>query len=215
MTPAVLFPIGHYLGPFHPGRDEPARHHVVRVGWDTPKLPDEAHVDIWALTHGLPARIDTVPWTRDAVLEAAADAGMTDADTILETLLQLGLVAEVGADAEGARAFAARYRLQSLLVGLGNSPDDPALDGIGLIGLPPLVRVRPRVFEVWQWAHLWPSLWSAAEGMAQVAREVEGEGSEYADPDRMLGFLLVATRKLVAHNAAYLDIAQAGDVTTG
>lgn len=43
-----------YMGPFYPIRNEPPMHHIVRVGWDTPKHPDEEHVDFWTLAHGLP-----------------------------------------------------------------------------------------------------------------------------------------------------------------
>ncbi len=125
------------------------------------KLPDEGHVDIWALAHGLPNRTDTIRWTRRAIIEAADDADMPDAASILDSLAGLGLIVEVTRGTEQAREFAESYRLQSLLIGLGNSPEDPVLDGIGLVGIPPVVKVRPRVFEIWQWAHLWPTVWAA------------------------------------------------------
>jgi len=202
----LVFPVGHFMGPFHPTRGAPARHFIVRVGWDTPKLPDEDHLDVWALAHGLPARIGTTPWTRDAVLAAARDGGIADAETVLDTLVDLGLVAEVTPGTPGAVEFARRHRVQSLLVGLGNLPDDPLLDGIGLPGLPPMVRVEPRVFELWQWAHLWPDLWSACEALADAEQETGGTAT--ADPELTLGGALRALRVLVAHNAAYLDLAR-------
>ncbi|MGI8628315.1 MAG: hypothetical protein ACR2J5_17370 [Geodermatophilaceae bacterium] len=142
-TSSLVFPVGHYMGPFHPSRNGPAKHHIVRVDWETPKLPDEGHVDIWALAHGLPTRED-VRWTRRAIIEAADEAGMPDATAILDNLASLGLIAEVTPGTEQAHEFANSYRLQSLLIGLGNSPDDPLLDGIGLMGLAPVVKVRPR-----------------------------------------------------------------------
>lgn len=203
----VVFPIGHYMGPFHPSRNAPARHHIVRVGWETPKLPDEAHVDIWALAHGLPARVDTVRWTRAAIIEAAQDAGMADAEATLDSLADLGLIAEVTPGTEQARTFATSYRLQSLMIGLGNSPQDPVLDGIGFAGLPPVVKVRPRVFEIWQWAHLWPTVWAACEGLAWVAGEAAESSPEAADPEKVLDVVLDAIRTLISRNAAYLDVA--------
>lgn len=63
-----------YMGPFYPIRNEPPMHHIVRVGWDTPKHPDEEHVDFWTLAHGLPARVVSVRWTRRAIIEAANEA---------------------------------------------------------------------------------------------------------------------------------------------
>lgn len=203
----LVFPVGHFMGPFHPSPNSAPKHYIVRVGWDTPKLADEAHFDVWALAHGLPARIGTVPWTRDAIVRAARDAGMTDPEPILDTLLGLGLIVEVVPGTPEAVDFAKRYRVQSLLIGLGNGPDEPVLDGIGLPGLPPLVRVEPRVFELWQWAHLWPDLWSACEALAAAAHETGGD-SEESQPERGLDFALSALRTLIAHNAAYLDTAR-------
>lgn len=197
------------MGPFHPRRNEPAKHHIVRVARDTPKLPDEAHVNIWALAHGLPARLDTVRWTRQTIIDTAEDAGMVDAAGILDNLAGLGLIAEVGPGTEQVREFAESYRLQSLLIGLGNAPDDPFLDGIGLVGLPPVVKVRARVFEIWQWAHLWPSIWAACQGLAWVAGQAEAATPEDADPETLLDVMLSAIRTLISRNAVYLDMARA------
>lgn len=203
----LIFPVGHYLGPFHPKRNQPPRHHIVRVGWDTPKLTDEAHVDIWALAHGLPDRVDAVRWTRQAILDAAQDAGMPDAAVILDDLAGLGLITEVHTGTDQALDFAKGHRMQSLLIGLGNSPEDPVLDGIGLAGMAPILKVRPRVFQVWQWAHLWPTVWAACEGLAFVAGETGAGRPEDTDPVTVLDFMLEALRTLVSRNAAYLDLA--------
>lgn len=203
----VVFPVGHYMGPFHPSRNAPARHHIVRVGWETPKLPDEAHVDIWALAHGLPARVDAVRWTRAAIVEAADDAGMPDAAAILDSLAELGLIAEVSPGTPQAREFAESYRLHSLMIGLGNSPQDPVHDGIGFAGMPPVVKVAPRVYEIWQWAHVWPNVWAACEGLAWVAGEADGSDADDADVDQVLDLVLTAMRTLISRNAAYLDVA--------
>ncbi len=203
----VVFPVGHYMGPFHPDVDAPVKHHIVRVGWNTPKLPDEAHLNVWALAHGLPGGPDTTRWTRQAIIDAADEAEMPDAEAILDTLAGLGLIAEVTPGTPQAREFAESYRLNALMIGLGNSPDDPVLDAIGLAGLPPVLKVRPRIFEVWQWAHLWPSLWSACEGLAWVAGEAEeARPSEDTDPDALLDFMIEAIRHLISANAVYLDV---------
>lgn len=201
----LIFPVGHYMGPFHPARNAPAQHHVVRVGWDTLKLPD-LHLDIWSLAHGLPERMET-PWTRPAIVEAAGEARVADAESIIDTLLDGGLLAAVESDSDQALEFARGYRMHALLVGLGNTPDDPAHDGIGLPGLPPLLKVRPRVFEVWQWGHLWPSIWSACEGLADVARAAEDSDPASTEPRLVLASVLDALRTLITKNAIYLDTA--------
>lgn len=200
----LIFPIGHYLGPFHPSRSAPAQHYIVRVGWDTKKLPDPAHLDIWSLAHGLPHLIET-PWTRTAIVKVAHDAGMSDAEAIIDTLLDLGLLAVVQSATDQAVDFACSYRMQALLVGLGNGPDDPAVDGIGLPGLPPLLTVAPRTFEIWQWGHLWPSIWSACEGLAEVARGTQDSDPATTEPRQVLSSVLGALRTLIAKNAVYLD----------
>lgn len=189
------------MGPFHPAQGAPVRHHIVRVGWDTPKLPDEAHRDIWALAHGLPSRLGSVRWTRQAIIETADDADMGGSAEILDSLADLGLIVEVTPGSEQAREFASSYCVRPLLIGLGNTPEDPVLDGIGLGGVPPLVKVRPRVFEIWQWAHLWPSVWEACEGLASVANQAED-----TRPEALLDFMLEAFRTLIAHGAIYLDV---------
>ncbi len=206
-TAPLVFPVGHYMGPFHPSRNGPAKHHIIRVGWETPKLPNEAHVDIWGLAHGLPDRAVDIRWTRRAIIDAADDAEMSDAAAILDRLAELGLIAEVSPGTEQAREFAESYRLQSLLIGLGNSPDDPVLDAIGLVGIPPVVKVRPRVYEIWQWAHLWPNLWAACEGLAYVAAQGERSSPDATDPERVLDLVLESMRTLISRNAAYLDVA--------
>jgi hypothetical protein len=163
------------------------------------------------LAHGEPTGTETGRWTRQAIIDVADTAEMPNAAAILDTLADLGLIAEVRPGTEQAREFAGSYRLQSLMIGLGNSPEDPVLDGIGLAGIPPVVKVRPRVFEIWQWAHLWPSLWAACEGLAWVAGQAaqveEADRPKEADPEALLDFVLEATRTLMWRNAVYLDVA--------
>ena len=114
----LVFPIGHYLGPFYPGENAPLKHHIVRVGWGTPKLPDDDHMSLWALSHGMSSRIGTTPWTRRAVEDAAHEGGMNDPAPIFDTLLKLGVVVELGDPME----FAKRYRMQALMSGWATRP---------------------------------------------------------------------------------------------
>jgi hypothetical protein len=127
-TSSLVFPVGHYMGPFHPSRNGPAKHHIVRVGWETPKLPDEGHVDIWALAHGLPTR-EAVRWTRRAIIEAADEAGMPDATAILDNLAGLGLIAEVTPGPSRPTISPTPNRLQSLLIGLATVLTIPCSTG--------------------------------------------------------------------------------------
>lgn len=200
-----LLAVGHSLGPVHLAPGAPADHHAVRVGWQTHRLTDPDQVLAWRCGHGAP---DAPPASRDDVLCAAAAAGVTDPEGVLRALVAAGLVADVTDDDAGD--FARAHRVQPLLAGLGNSADD-TLDSIGLVGLPPTARVRPRVFEVWRWAHLWPDLWSAAEGLAAASAGDGGDGgpSRPTAQDELPG-LLDAVQVLLAAGAVYLDVARGG-----
>jgi len=200
----LVFPVGHYMGPFYPGKDAPLKHHIVRVGWDTPKLPDDDHLGVWALAHGLSTRIDTTPWTRRAVEDAAREAGMADPARIYDSLLERGVIVEV----HDALEFAQRYRMQSLMVGLGNTPDDPLQSGIGLPGVTPAVMVPLKTYQLWQWGHLGNSLWLACQLLAEVGREASPESPQESDPEYVLQRAIGALRTLIAHNVAYLDTAR-------
>jgi hypothetical protein len=203
MAAPLLFPVGHLLGAFHPGPGAPASYHGVRIGWETVRLPDDDHRDLWALAHGsLPDA--GVGWTRPALLAAARQVGIEAAAPIVEALLDRGALVEVQRDPEAMIAFAAAYRLEPLLVGLGSSPEEP-LDGIGVPGLLVAARVSPRVFELWQWAPLWPDLWTACQGLAEVATELGQDQPDETDPRQVLAFALGAVQHLLGQGVAYLD----------
>ena len=204
---ALVFPVGHHLGGFHPGPGALPDHHVIRVGRDTHRVPDGDLMDVWAAAHGpgRGARVLDRPWTRDDALASAAAGEVPDPARHLDELVGRGLVVQVADDAQAA-AFARRHRLQPLLVGLGNSPDDP-YDSLGIPGLPITVRVRPRVSEVWEWVGLWPSLAAAQEWFVGIAQQT-GRGT--TDTAAELGFLLGAVQSLVGASAAYLDAAGGG-----
>lgn len=204
----LIFPVGHYMGPFHPARGVPANHHVARVGWKSAKLPDQAHVDVWLLAHGVADQVEA-PWTREAIAEAAHGYHRTKVHDIIDSLLSLGLLTVVRSGTDQAVEFAYHYRIRPLLVGLGNEPENPARTGIGLPGLAPLLEVDASDFEIWQWAHLWPNIWSACEGLAQAGREAGGGSSSNLHPASVLASMIRSMRTLLAKNAIYLDTASA------
>jgi hypothetical protein len=203
---ALLFPVGHYLGAFHPEPGAAVAHHLVRVGFDSHQVPDGDPMDVWSACHGRGGDpLLDPPWTRDAALAAAVELDVPDAARQLDELIARGLVVQVADDAQAAD-FAARHRLQPLLVGLGNSPEDP-YESIGVPGLPVAARVRPRVGEVWEWVGLWPSLAAARQAFAGLAEEA---GREVAGTAGELRFLLGAVQSLVGASAAFLDTAGGG-----
>ncbi|MGH3715912.1 MAG: hypothetical protein ACRDT4_20995 [Micromonosporaceae bacterium] len=201
MSESLVFPIGHYMGAFHPKTGAPLKYRKVRVGVDVKQLPDDAHFTVWALAHGLPHQIGKVRWTRDAMREIA---GIATFDEVVDALVAQGLLAEIQPGQEAA--FARGHRLQPLMMGLGNSPDDPLRFSIGFLGVPPAVKVESFVFELWQWGRLGHHLMETAEMFAKVEQEVSGGGHHAkSGPEQLLGEILEQLHVLLAHNAAYLD----------
>jgi hypothetical protein len=201
----LVFPLGHAMGPFHQHRDAPPAYWVVRLGWDSPLLQDQATADVWALAHGRRDRVGTTPWTRTELCRTAREAGVEDPGPVLDALIDRGLVAEVGPGTGSAAEFAATHRVQSLLLGLGELPDERGVDGIGLLGMPPLARVSLGTYEFWQWGHLWPTLAEAAGGLAEMAAQSPGHAPEEADPPQVLERILRELHQLLAVGAVYLD----------
>lgn len=207
---ALVFPLGHPMGAFHQHRGEPPSYWVVRLGWDSPLLGDQTTADVWTLAHGVPSRVrDGVPWTRVAVRESAEEAGVPDCDAVLDTLIERGLVAELVPGSEQAAVFARSHRVQSLLLGLGQPPDRPDVDGIGLLGAPPSTLVGPATYEFWQWAHLWPTLADASVGLAEMAGQAPDPVPADTDPAAVLDRSLRELHRLLSGNAVYLDRALA------
>jgi hypothetical protein len=201
----LVLPLGHAMGPFHQHRGAPPAYWVVRLGWDSPLLPDQATADVWALAHGRRDRVVATPWTRTELCRTACEAGVQAPGPVLDALIDRGLVAEVEPGTESAAEFAGTHRVQSLLLGLGELPDERGADGIGLLGMPPLARVSLGTYEFWQWGHLWPTLTEAAGGLAEMAAQSPGHAPEEADPPQVLERILRELHQLLAVGAIYLD----------
>ena len=187
-----IFPVGHYMGERHP-----TGNHVVRVGLEHQTLePDE--FGVWVLSHGT-AEIGRGAWTVDDVLALAASAGLSRPEDAIDRLTAVGALVILSSD---PMRFAQRYRVQPLLVGLGNSEAEPDRYGLGLPGLPPMAVVDEPSYELWQWGHLAPSLWHTCEVRAKVATGL----GESASPAALLKNLLGDLRVLLVNSAAYLDV---------
>ncbi len=204
-TEAWIFPVGHYGGPFFPDVEQPLRYHHVRVGVSSQKLWDEAEFRVWALAHGLPDRPGTEPWTRRDVEAEAANGGVADSTTTVEGLLTRGLLVEVAPGTEQATEFARTHRIEPLLVGLGNSPDDLLGYRVGMAGYAPLVVLSRTGSELWQFGQSCENLWEACELFARVAKEIGETDPAHTDPVELLDRSIPALRTLVSHSAGYLD----------
>lgn len=180
-----VFPIGHYVGERHPEGT-----HLVRVGLaHLTMTPDE--FGVWVLAHH-----DGPTWTVDDLRAVAGNAGLSAA--ALDRLVDAGALAVVA----DQRSFAGRYRLEPLLVGLGNTREHPETYAVGLPGLPPVAMVDEDSYELWQWAALAPSLWHTCETRAKVSDDA-------VRAEELVGGVLAGIRPLLANSCAYLDRARA------
>lgn len=179
-----VFPIGHYIG-----ERQPEGLHYVRVGMEHQTMtPDE--FGVWVLAHG-----ERPVWTDEDVLALADKADLPGAVESLARLKSVGAVAS----ADDAQAFAARYRLTPLLIGLGNTEEHPDTYTIGLPGTP-VAQVNAGSYELWQWSALAPTLWHTCEVRAKVTEDPVSAAELVAD-------VLAETRPLLANSCAYLDLA--------
>jgi len=200
---ALLIPIGHCIGAYY---DLPTSvdHFVqVRVGPDVHRLSDEQFA-IWGLAHGTPDRDAEQPWGRQAVLAAASSAGVADSEQVLETLMADHLLVETTPGTDAVVDFARRHRLIPLMLGLGNTAEEPWIYSAGMIGLP-IVQMSAMAYDLYEWAHMDANLWLACEGAAATAVRVGIEDPLATDPLEMLNALLGTVHFLLSPNAVYLD----------
>lgn len=190
-----VFPIGHYVGERHPDGLQ-----LVRVGLVHQTMtPDE--FGVWVLAHGTG---DATSWAETDLLALAAQANLPGVPAAIERLTSVGALARVARDQRVA--FAETYRLEPLLVGLGNSAEDPDTFAVGLPGLPPVAMVSAESYELWQWSAISPSLWHTCEVRAKVDVGLGGPAGAADLVDDVLDEL----RPLLANSCAYLDLARRG-----
>jgi hypothetical protein len=178
-----VFPIGHYMGERHPDGL-----HYVRVGL-THQTMTADEFGVWVLSHQ-----DSPLWSIENVLALAAQAELPDAAAGAERLLSVGALVTV----TDPVAFAQSYRLEPLQVGVGNTPEDPDIYGIGLPGQEP-AQLTAGSYELWQWSALAPTLWHTCEIRAKVTE---------SSPAEVVTDLLAELRPLLANSCAYLDTAR-------
>jgi hypothetical protein len=212
-TASLIFPVGHYLGANYPAPGADLDFHVVRIGWEIYRLEGNEQFGVWALAHGVPDQGDEMaPWTRPALEGAARATGLPAVGGALEGLFTKDLIIEVTPETADAVEFANVVRLRSLLVGLGNTADDPLHYGIGLPGGQPVMLATAFDYELWKWGHACDNLWHICQVLAQAGRGVAPDEPEQTDPERILTRVLASVQNLVAHGAAYLDEAREEDL---
>lgn len=199
----LLFPIGHCIGAYYDLPVSTDHFFQVRVGPDVVRLSDEQFA-VWGLAHSTPDRPEGQPWNRARVIEAARRAGVAEAESVLQSLADDYLLFETSPGTDAAVDFARRYRMVPLMLGLGNTSEEPRLYSVGLIGQP-IVSMSGVAYDLYEWAHMESNLWLACEGAAETAVGVGIDDPVSTDPLRMLDALLETLHVLLSPNAVYLD----------
>lgn len=199
----LLFPIGHCIGAYHdlPASDD--HFTQVRVGAEINRLDDEQFA-IWGLAHGVAGRPPEESWNRQSVLAVARRAGIGRAEEILESLVDDDLLVEATPGTDSAVDFARRHRLVPLMLGLGNTAEEPWIYSVGLLGMP-IVQVSAMAYDLYEWAHLDANLWAACEAAAATAVRVGIDDPMATDPLQMLHALVGTLHVMLSPNAAFLD----------
>jgi hypothetical protein len=147
------------------------------------------------------------PWSRRQIVAHAETAGVRDPARILAGLVADGLVVETLPETEHSVEFAESYRLVPLMLGLGNTTEEPARHGIGFFGRTALT-VRGPHYSVWEWSHLDGNLWAGCRAYADSAIQAGITDPEQTIPERVLTDFLGTLQALLASGAAYLDLAR-------
>lgn len=172
-----LVPIGHDLGVFHAGMGGPPARQI-RVGAEVEELTEEQY-KTWL----------------------AAFDGATPPPEALEQLRTRRLLADPTDQVE----FASTHRLLPLALGLGNTAEEPWLFSAGLL-YQPIVAMTSPLYDLWQWAHLSPDLWSACRESASVAVQAGVTASEQTDPVEVLAGAMETAPHLLAARVACFDV---------
>lgn len=204
----LIFPVGHYQGPLYHESETTPKYYCVRIGQLVATLPDDISLAVWAAGHR-PLEAGDRLWTRADVIAVARDQlGVSDPQEQIEDFLHTGLLVEVEPDPADAIGFATAHRMTPLLVGLGNSPDDPLGYGIGLVGMQPMARVSALGFDIYSWSAVGNNLWEVCQAVAEAGVEAEVGNQDDLDPTTVLLGFLTELQTLLAVNAVCLDEAR-------
>ncbi|WP_148086384.1 hypothetical protein [Micromonospora sp. HM5-17] len=212
--PPTVLPVGLFVGSFPGDLDDDAEpRHEIRRGTEIHEVSDDEFL-AWVAAHGTDETPAAGPPSLDLVERELRAQGLAAPAAVVDRLLDRGLLTAFPSDDTAAAAFARAHRVVPTLLGLGNSPEEPELYSIGLIGAA-VVQVSRPVFELWSWAGLEADLWSACESFAAQEREAGGTDPELCDPGRVLAGFLTALAGLLAVQAVYLDVVRRSAVLEG
>lgn len=206
-TPAVLedtllFPIGEFQGDAVGPPGSESHHRQVRLGAELISL-SEAELAVWAAAHGNPQDPNSA-WTRTDMVALLDQANIEDPTAEIGSLSERGLLFEVADKPSARRQFALHHRMVPIMLGLGNTPEEPWYYSIGTLGNP-VIKLQSPLYDLWEWAHMDPNLWVAVRGATATAKRVGVTDPDQIEPDRLLKDLVDALHAMLTGHTVYLD----------
>ena len=199
--PRVLLPVGHDLGA-HYASEGASPVFQVRVGGSIVELDASEYV-LWSLAHG---RLDRDrEWSRDDTVAAATARGLHDPDSVLDRLLEWTLIYDVALGSDESAEFGRLFRPVPLMLGLGPAVDELDIWRIG-VSDEAVVGVTEAMYDLFLWAHLDESLWSACRSSAAIARRLGDREHTRTDPRLLMECFLLTAHDLLATHCMYFDI---------
>lgn len=197
----LVMPVGHHLGAsFDRAGDSAPGSWDIRIGPNAFQLDSPAY-QVWTAAHG--DGTANPAWDRAAVERTAAAKGVAEPDRVVDNLLAAELLVEIDPTGESGERFAALHQVEPTGFGLGNTPDEPGLYTIGVPG-EVWAAVDYRVYNMWAFSHLYPSLRDACLAMA-TERRAAGLSGQDVDPKALLTGFLGSVPMLVATHCAFVD----------
>lgn len=158
--PKIIVPVGRTSGPEYPADGGPeADQFVLEVGNNVVGVSAEEHQTWLAAFADVSAHSQHI-FTRERLAEVAASQGVQSAVDHIGQLVEWGVFAEFEPGTDSALDFLRSYRLYPTADGLGNSPQDPSMFGIGRNGQA-VLSLEHDMFAIWSGAYREHSMWHA------------------------------------------------------
>lgn len=158
-VPKIVVAVGRSSGPEYPAQGQVAERHVIEASGNVFDVPAEAHLT-WLSAFAEPDAHGAHAFTRERLAEIADANGVTDAAAMVDKLIRSNLLAEYEPGTASALDFLRAYKLYPMADGIGNSPEDPSMFGIGRDGKA-VLSLEHDVYAFWSGSYREASMWDA------------------------------------------------------
>jgi hypothetical protein len=202
--PQVVVPVGLMFGPSYTEDSPDAPEHFVVGRASGPRNLDLPRWKTWLLAHGERNPAVDLETTREALITKAAENGVSDAESVVSSLLADGDLVEFDTAYGKQREFFSSYRLKPLAFGYGNDPAERAVSWIGRPGDEQALKIPAEVRSIWEKGLTCTNIWGRVEFLAARRRRRRSEAYP-ADPDWIAEVVASFLPLVIAVGGAFLD----------